>query len=299
MTASATSRVFALPPTSGGQHAVADGGRRSRRGCGRRARDGRGVRASSRRCQIVPIGLAMPWPAMSGAEPWTGSNMLGLRRSGSRLALAAIPRLPARALPRSDRISPKRFEATTTSSVSGAARSGQPSRRPDTGRSRRLENRRRTRSKQSSQSDHAVLLGVALGHAGDLAGAGGGELEGEANDPLAALFGEQGGLDGDLLARAAGCQIASADAGVLALGVFPHQDPVERRVAVERSGLVTLEKLTGRTLANWSKPWQMTSRKSPQADVVGHGGPADGAEVDRVEGELFEPVVGHDLPVSR
>ena len=32
--------------------------------------------------QIWPMGLAMPWPAMSGAEPWTGSNSDGNRRSG-------------------------------------------------------------------------------------------------------------------------------------------------------------------------------------------------------------------------
>src|SRR3954447_26055480 len=36
---------------------------------------------------------------MSGAEPWNGSNMDGKRRSGLRLALAARPRLPARAPP--------------------------------------------------------------------------------------------------------------------------------------------------------------------------------------------------------
>jgi hypothetical protein len=32
--------------------------------------------------RMVPIGLATPCPAMSGAEPCTGSNMLGKRRSG-------------------------------------------------------------------------------------------------------------------------------------------------------------------------------------------------------------------------
>ncbi len=35
------------------------------------------------------------------------------------MALAAIPMLPASAEPRSERMSPKRLEATTTSSVSG------------------------------------------------------------------------------------------------------------------------------------------------------------------------------------
>src|SRR3712207_5444928 len=68
---------------------------------------------------IAPMGLAMPLPAMSGAEPCTGSNMLGRRRCGSRLALAATPRLPARAPPRSERMSANRLEARTTSKVSG------------------------------------------------------------------------------------------------------------------------------------------------------------------------------------
>ena len=68
---------------------------------------------------MAPIGLEMPLPAMSGAEPWTGSNIDGKRRSGLRLALAASPRLPARAEPRSERMSALRFEATTTDSSSG------------------------------------------------------------------------------------------------------------------------------------------------------------------------------------
>ena len=39
--------------------------------------------------QIIAIGLAMPLPAMSGAEPCMGSNMDGYRLSGLRLAPAA------------------------------------------------------------------------------------------------------------------------------------------------------------------------------------------------------------------
>ena len=37
----------------------------------------RDARASSRPTRSAPIGLAMPWPAMSGAEPCTGSNSDG------------------------------------------------------------------------------------------------------------------------------------------------------------------------------------------------------------------------------
>src|SRR5579875_2512340 len=69
--------------------------------------------------QIAPIGLARPCPAISGAEPCTGSNSDGWDRVGSRFALAARPRLPCNAAPRSVRMSAKRFDPTTTSMVSG------------------------------------------------------------------------------------------------------------------------------------------------------------------------------------
>ena len=41
--------------------------------------------------RMVASGLTMPLPAISGAEPCTGSNMEGKRRSGSRLALGGQP----------------------------------------------------------------------------------------------------------------------------------------------------------------------------------------------------------------
>ena len=46
------------------------------------ARSRRDARASSTPVQKVPIGLAMPLPAMSNAEPWIGSNIEGNARSG-------------------------------------------------------------------------------------------------------------------------------------------------------------------------------------------------------------------------
>src|ERR1017187_9488157 len=69
--------------------------------------------------QICAMGLAIPFPAMSGAEPCTGSNMEGYCRSGLRLAEGANPMEPTTAAPRSDKISPNRFDATTTSNHSG------------------------------------------------------------------------------------------------------------------------------------------------------------------------------------
>src|SRR5437899_11309869 len=58
---------------------------------------------------------------MSGAEPWTGSNSEGNTRSGLMLADGAMPMVPVQAGPRSDRMSPNRLDATTTSNQSGCA----------------------------------------------------------------------------------------------------------------------------------------------------------------------------------
>ena len=54
----------------------------------------------------------MPWPAMSGAEPCTGSNIDGLVRLTSRLPLAASPMPPVTAAARSVRMSPNRLSVT-------------------------------------------------------------------------------------------------------------------------------------------------------------------------------------------
>ncbi|OIQ63320.1 hypothetical protein GALL_551400 [mine drainage metagenome] len=69
----------------------------------------------------MPIGLAMPWPAISGAEPCTGSNTEGKFPSGLMLPDGAMPMVPVQAGPRSLRMSPNRFEPTTTSNQSGCS----------------------------------------------------------------------------------------------------------------------------------------------------------------------------------
>jgi hypothetical protein len=61
------------------------------------------------------VGLATPWPAMSGADPCTGSNIDGPVRAGLRLADDAKPMPPDTAPPRSVRMSPNRLSVTTTS----------------------------------------------------------------------------------------------------------------------------------------------------------------------------------------
>src|SRR5262249_58628053 len=114
-TASATSTVVPLPPTSGVRglpafNTVATAFRTA------------AALFASPRCssnmpadKIAASGLAMPLPAMSGAEPCTGSNMLGYVRSGLMLPLAARPMLPGTIALRSVRMSPNRLLATTTS----------------------------------------------------------------------------------------------------------------------------------------------------------------------------------------
>src|SRR6266545_3727801 len=77
---------------------------------------GRGVGVAD---QIMPIGLAMPCPAISGAEPCTGSNTEGKLPSGLILPDGAMPIVPVQAGPRSERMSPNRLDATTTLNVSG------------------------------------------------------------------------------------------------------------------------------------------------------------------------------------
>ena len=69
--------------------------------------------------RIAAMGFAMFCPAMSGAEPCTGSNMLGppapLMWSGLMLPDAAMPMPPAMAAPRSVMMSPNMFVVTMVS----------------------------------------------------------------------------------------------------------------------------------------------------------------------------------------
>ena len=57
---------------------------------------------------------------MSGAEPWTGSNMEGAVRSGFTLPEAASPMPPVMAAARSVMMSPKRLSVTITSKRAGS-----------------------------------------------------------------------------------------------------------------------------------------------------------------------------------
>ena len=66
----------------------------------------------------VARGLAMSLPAMGGALPWTGSNML--TAPGRMLPLAAMPMPPWKPAARSVMMSPKRLLVTMTSNCDGS-----------------------------------------------------------------------------------------------------------------------------------------------------------------------------------
>ncbi len=71
--------------------------------------------------QTAATGLATPLPATSGAEPCTGSNIDGYVPSGLILVEGTMPMEPATAGPRTERISPNRLDATTTSTQPGCS----------------------------------------------------------------------------------------------------------------------------------------------------------------------------------
>ncbi|MNG27466.1 hypothetical protein D3C84_1125900 [compost metagenome] len=67
---------------------------------------------------MVASGLAMPCPAMSGAEPWHGSYMPLLL--ASRDAEGSMPMEPVSMEASSDRMSPNMLSVTITSNCFGA-----------------------------------------------------------------------------------------------------------------------------------------------------------------------------------
>jgi hypothetical protein len=150
--------------------------------------------------------------------------------------------------------------------------------------------------------DHAVLLCVALGDAGDLApGPGARQVEGVAHDALAADLGEQGRLHRDLAARAAGGEVAAAHAGVLTLAVLADDHPVELgAVGLAQRAAHARQEAHGADVRPLVKVLADGQPQAPQADMIGHARPADRAEVDGVELlEYRQAAGGHHLAGAR
>src|ERR1700676_3027653 len=118
--------------------------------------------------------------------------MLGCFRSGLMLVEGAIPRLPASALPRSERISPKRFDPTTTSRLSGC-------------------NTKRAAIASTSPWSESTS-GCAAAIRADVS-----------SPPLPR---ERQGLQGNSLPPPRTAQVAPADARVFAFAVLAHDDPI-------------------------------------------------------------------------
>jgi len=74
------------------------------------------LRSSMAAVRMAPSGLAIPLPAMSGAEPCTGSYKLTVPPT---VAEGSMPSEPVMTPDSSDRMSPKRFSVSTTSKLRG------------------------------------------------------------------------------------------------------------------------------------------------------------------------------------
>src|SRR5439155_13005528 len=117
-TACVASAVLALPPRSGVRSpwsralSTADSTDAAASG---KPSPWRSIMAALRN---IARGLAMPWPAMSGAEPWTGSKTPGVPDS-PRLALGSIPIEPVSIAASSLRMSPNMFSVSSTSKWRG------------------------------------------------------------------------------------------------------------------------------------------------------------------------------------
>ena len=124
--------------------------------------------------------------------------------------------------------------------------------------------------------------------------AGARQVESKADDALHRL-GKQGRLHGDFAARAAPGEVAAARPGILALAVLADDDPAEFGVVgpAKRAPYARQEahRADVRPLIEVLADSQP---QAPEADVIGHAGPADRAEVDGVELlEYLQAVLRH------
>ena len=120
-----------------------------------------------------------------------------------------------------------------------------------------------------------------------------GEVEGVAHHALAALLGEHRHLD--RLLELGALERAPADRGILALVVLAHDEVVDvAGLAVGERRFEAVEEPHGAQVDVLLEAAADRDQQAPQRDVVGHAGPADGAQIDGVVlGDLVEPVGRH------
>ena len=287
-TASVTCCVVALPPRSG----VCRFGSPVTRST---ARISLSAAAVSPKCssiiapvQNVATGLAMPLPVMSKAEPWIGSNMEGVLRSGLRFAVGAMPSEPASAAARSDRMSAWRLVATIVSSVWGLLTMRMVI--ASTSILSQVTSGNAFATSAAISSHITIPWRCALDLVTTVRSLRGRERatsKAIADDPCHTDARKHRDVRGDLLRQA--LVNAPADPGVFALGVLSDDDPIKlgpgylperARDAGEDAGGthvgVLVERLADR------------EPQAPQRDVVGNIGRADGTEIDRIE--MAQPI---------
>ena len=206
--------------------------RRCRRrpcGCGRRRRPRPGSRASWPPTGWRRSGWPCCWPAMSGAEPCTGSNIDGPVRAGLRLPDEARPMPPRhRAAEVGEDVAE---QVVGDDHVVRAGRSARSRCRPRRRGCRRWSTSGYSAATSSNVRCHRspakVSTLVLCTSVRCLRGAAAGQLEGVADAALDAHAGVDRALGGDLVRGALAQEAALA--GVGALGVLADDDEVVRR----------------------------------------------------------------------
>ena len=240
----------------------------------------------------------MPLPVMSNAEPWIGSNIDGKRRSGSRLAVGPRPSEPdkrARQIGQDVGVQVGRDDHVQGRGPQHHAR-GHGVDQLLVGR--HLRELPRQLGEGLVPQHHAVTLGVRLGDQREPAPRPRArQCEGKAHDPGAAGAGEHGELGADLLGQAA--MHPAPGAGVFALGVLAHDDPVE--VAgpdpTQRAGYAGQQPRRAH-VGVLIEPLADRETEAPERDVVRNIGRADRAEINGIErAQPIEAVRGHHATV--
>ena len=188
---------------------------------------------------------------------------------------------PCIAAPRSVRMSPKRLEATTTSSCPGAAPCAPRARPRARARSGCPGWRAATVGGDLVPEHVAVARGVGLGRARDerRAARRRGSKACSTTRSMPARVNTAVSMPTSL---GVALVHAAADAGVLALGVLAHEDHVDvaRRTAGERARHA-LEQPHGAHVGPQVEALADRQQQPPERHVVGNVGPPDGAEQDR------------------
>ena len=190
----------------------------------------------------MAIGLATPLPAMSGAEPCTGSysalRFLVFGSTSPSEADASMPSEPVSIAAMSDSMSPNRLSVTITSNCFGLRTSCMPPESASMMLELHVLELALVHLRHHLVPQHAGLHDVALFHRGDLVAPLARKLEGDARDALDLVGVVDLGVDRALLAVAEigdGLRLAEINAA----GQLAQDHDVEPfdQLALERGGI--------------------------------------------------------------